>query len=102
MKEVILTAENYESEVTASSVPVLIDFSAAWCGPCKMIAPFIEEIANERGDSLKVCKVDVDDSPQLAVKFKVASIPALFVVKNGEITASAVGYRTKDQIEKML
>ena len=102
MAEIILTKDNFENEVLKSDIPVLIDFSATWCGPCQMIAPKIEEIAKEREGALKVCKCDVDDEPELANAFKVASIPMLFVVKNGEVTSSAVGYRTKEQIEALL
>ena len=102
MAEIILTKDNFEEEVMKSDVPVLIDFSATWCGPCQMIAPKIEEIAREREGTLKVCKCDVDDEPEIANSFKVASIPMLFVVKNGEVTSSAVGYRTKEQIEALL
>ena len=79
MAELIVTAENFEGEVLKSEKPVLIDFWATWCGPCRMLAPIIEEIANERED-IKVCKVNVDEEPALANAFQIESIPTLVVV----------------------
>ncbi len=102
MKEIKLTNSNFEAEVLKSDKPVLIDFWAPWCGPCRMIAPIIEEIANEYSDSIKVCKVNVDDEPELSVKFQVASIPMLAVIKDGKIVETAVGYRPKQQILEMI
>ncbi|MBQ6816434.1 MAG: thioredoxin [Clostridia bacterium] len=101
MKEITLTKENFETEVLNSQKPVLIDFWATWCGPCRMIAPIIEEIANEN-DEIKVCKVNVDDEPELAAAFNVTSIPMLAVVKNGEITNTAVGYMPKEKILNLI
>ena len=101
MKEITLTKENFETEVLNSEKPVLIDFWATWCGPCRMIAPIIEEIANEN-DDIKVCKVDVDSEPELAAAFNVSSIPMLAVVKNGEITNTAVGYMPKEKILNLI
>lgn len=102
MKEVTITAENFEAEVLKSEKTVLLDFWAAWCGPCRMIAPIVEEIAQEYGDTVKVGKVNVDEQPQLAAMFRIMSIPTLAVIKQGRITETAVGYRTKEQIVKML
>lgn len=102
MKEITITKSNFESEVLNSPIPVLIDFWATWCGPCRMIAPVIEEIANEYEGSVKVGKVNVDDEPELASSFRVISIPTIVLVKDGKVTASAVGYMTKDKLLKEL
>ena len=96
-----ITNANFQSEVIESDKPVLIDFYATWCGPCKMIAPFVEEIATENPD-IKVGKIDVDEEGALATAFGIVSIPTLVVVKNGEVVNKAVGYRSKDQILKLL
>lgn len=101
MKEIKLTKENFEAEVINSTKPVLIDFYADWCGPCKMLAPIIEEIANEN-DDIKVCKVNVDQENELASAFGVSSIPMLAVVKEGKITNSAVGFMPKENVLKLL
>ena len=101
MAIVTITKDNFEKEVIGSNQTVLVDFWATWCGPCKMIAPIVEEIAASRPD-VKVCKIDVDNEPELAVRFKIMSIPTLLVFKNGEITDKAIGLRSKDQIEAML
>lgn len=101
MKEIILTKLNFQDEVLNSKKTVLIDFWASWCGPCKMIAPIIEEIANEN-DDIKVCKVNVDEENELANAFGVQSIPMLAVVKNGEVTNTAVGYMPKENILNLL
>ena len=102
MSEIIITKENFEAEVINSDKPVLVDFWATWCGPCMMIAPVIEEIANELSGEIKVGKVNVDEEGELAVKFGIASIPTLMVFKNGQVTNTAVGYRAKDEIVNML
>ena len=99
--EIKITNANFQAEVIESDRPVLIDFYATWCGPCKMIAPYVEQIANERTD-IKVGKVDVDEEGALATAFGIVSIPTLVVVKNGEVVNKAVGYRTKDQISELL
>ncbi len=99
--EIIITKDNFDSEVTNSDKPVLLDFWATWCGPCQMIAPVIAEIANER-DDIKVGKVNVDEQPELSVSFKIVSIPTLVVIKNGEVTAKAIGVQTKNAILEML
>ena len=101
MAIVTITKDNFEKEVIGSNQTVLVDFWATWCGPCKMIAPIVEEIAASRPD-VKVCKIDVDNEPELAIRFKIMSIPTLLVFKNGEITDKAIGLRSKDQIEAML
>ncbi len=102
MSEIKLTVQNFEEEVLNSSVPVLVDFWATWCGPCKMIAPVVEEIAEEYAGKIKVGKVNVDDAAALAVKYGISSIPTLMVFKAGEVTNMAVGYRTKQQLEALL
>ncbi|MBQ9860082.1 MAG: thioredoxin [Clostridia bacterium] len=95
------TSENFQSVVLDSEKPVLLDFFATWCGPCQMIAPLLEELAAEREDCA-VVKVDVDEEPALAQAFGVVSIPTLFVVKGGEITARTVGYAPKEKLLEML
>ena len=93
--------ENFESEVLGSSKPVLVDFFATWCGPCRMVSPVIDEIAEER-DDIKVCKIDVDQASDLAIRYGVASIPTLMVFKNGEITNKALGAMPKEDILELL
>ena len=102
MTELKITSENFEREVLKSDKPVLIDFWAPWCGPCRMLSPTISEIAEEYGDKVKVCKVNVDEQGDLASMFRVSSIPLLVVMKNGKVVNSAVGVRPKSQILKML
>lgn len=96
-----VTLENFDQEVLRSEKTVLLDFWATWCGPCRMVAPILEEIAAERPD-IKVCKVNVDEQPELASRYRIMSIPTLMVVKNGEIVNQAVGARPKSQILSML
>ena len=96
-----ITKENYEQEVVKSEKPVLIDFWASWCMPCRMVSPVIDEIAGERED-VKVCKINVDEQPELAAKFGIMSIPTLVVMKNGEITNKSLGARPKQQILDLL
>ena len=96
--EIELTAENFNEEVLKSSLPVLVDFWATWCGPCRMIAPLIEEIAAEYDGKVTVGKVNVDDEPELANAFEIDSIPTLMVFKNGEVAGTLVGLRKKEDI----
>ena len=93
--------ENFREEVLNSEKPVLLDFWAPWCGPCRMVSPILEEIAQERPD-IKVVKVNVDEQPQLAAQFGVMSIPALMVVKDGKVVNQAVGARPKNAILNLL
>ena len=101
MSVIKITAENFESEVIASEKPVLLDFYADWCGPCRMVGPIVDEIASERAD-IKVGKVNVDDEPALAEKFGVFSIPMLVVMKDGKVVNQALGARPKEAILAML
>ena len=96
-----INKNNFEAEVLNSDKVVLLDFFAEWCGPCKMIAPTLEEIAAEN-EQIKVCKIDVDNDPDLARQFKVTSIPLLVVMKDGKIVDQALGARPKDAILKLI
>lgn len=102
MAEIKLTKANFDQEVVNSDIPVLVDFWATWCGPCKMIAPFVAEIANENEGKIKIGKINVDEEPELAVKFKISSIPTLMLFENGQVKDMLVGYRPKADIEDML
>ena len=101
MPVIKINKENFASEVLNSNKPVLLDFYADWCGPCRMVGPIVSEIANERSD-VKVGKINVDEQPELAALFQVMSIPMLAVIKNGKLENQVVGYRSKEQIEAML
>ena len=102
MAEIIITKENFESEVLNSDIPVLVDFWATWCGPCRMLAPVIEEIAEEYAGKVKVGKIDVDQQGELAMQFRVASIPTLMVFKDGKVVNQALGYMPKAKVEALL
>lgn len=101
MPVIKINKENFQNEVLDSTKPVLLDFYADWCGPCRMVGPIVSEIANERSD-IKVGKVNVDEQPELAAQFGVMSIPMLAVIKNGKVVNQAVGARPKDQLLAML
>lgn len=100
MAVITITKENFDAEVKHSEVPVLVDFWAGWCGPCKMLSPVIDEISGEVSDK-KVGKINVDEQPELAQAFGVMSIPTIMVFKNGEVTAKAVGVQPKQTILDM-
>lgn len=102
MAELTLTGQNFEQEVLLAREPVLVDFWATWCGPCRMLAPVIEEIANEYAGKVKVGKVNVDDERELALEYGVSSIPTVMVFQNGEVKQTSVGYRPKEEIEQLL
>ncbi len=100
MAVITITKDNFENEVLKSDKPVLLDFWASWCGPCRMIAPTVEEIAEENSE-IKVGKVNVDDEKELAVSFGIESIPTLIVIKNGEVYKKTVGAQPKEALLKL-
>ena len=102
MAEIILTNDNFESEVLQSDLPVLVDFWATWCGPCRMMAPVVEEIAEEYEGKIKVGKVDVDENEELASEYGIMSIPTMLIFKNGALADTHVGLCAKEQLVDML
>lgn len=102
MAELTITKKNFESEVINSDIPVLLDFWASWCGPCRMLSPVISELAEDLAGKVKVGKVNVDEEPELAGAFQVSSIPMLAVMKDGKLVKTSVGYKPKAQIEALL
>ena len=102
MAELNITSLNFENEVLNSDKPVLLDFYADWCGPCKMLAPVLHEIAEENAGTLQVGKINVDEQMELAMRFQVSSIPTLVVFKDGKAVAKSVGYRPKAEIAAMV
>ena len=102
MAELNITSLNFENEVLNADKPVLLDFYADWCGPRKMLAPVLHEIAEENADTLKVGKINVDEQMELAMRFQVSSIPMLVVFKDGKAVAKSVGYRPKSEIAAMV
>ncbi|HPZ00215.1 MAG TPA: thioredoxin [Clostridiales bacterium] len=100
-KEVEITKENYDTEVTQSEKPVLLDFWATWCGPCQMVAPVLSELAAEH-EEIKVGKVNVDEQPYLAQLFGIEAIPTLVVMKDGQAVKAAFGFQTKQQLEELI
>lgn len=101
MASIKITKNNFKEEVLESKKPVLLDFWASWCGPCRMVSPTIEEIAKENED-IKVGKVNIDEESELAAEFRIMSIPTLMVLKEGKVAATAVGVRPKKEILRML
>ena len=100
--EITLTKTNFEAEVLKSDKPVLVDFWAPWCGPCRMLAPILAEVAAEKGDKIKVGKVNVDENPELAAQYGISGIPALLLFKNGQIAGSSVGFKPKPELETFI
>ena len=101
MAVIEITKENFETEVLKSDKPVLLDFWAPWCGPCRMLSPIVDEISEER-DDIKVGKINVDEQEELSAQFGVMSIPMLVVMENGEITNTSVGYKPKKDVLKII
>ena len=97
-----ITSSNFQSEVVESEVPVLLDMWAAWCGPCRMVSPIVDELAGEYAGRIKVGKIDVDAEPAIAQAFGVASIPTIVLVKDGQVVAQAIGARPKAQLAQAL
>ena len=97
-----LNKDNFEKEVMEANVPVLIDFWASWCGPCRMMSPVIEKIAEEMGEKLKVCKVNVDENHELAEKYEIMTNPAFIVIKNGAESGRTIGVQPKEDILKLI
>ncbi len=102
MAEVTVTVENFEEEVLKSDKTVLVDFWATWCGPCRMIAPIVSELAEEKADVLKVGKVDVDAETELAIRYNVQSIPTILIFKDGAVVNKQIGYCPKSALEALL
>ena len=98
MATVKVNDENFDTEVLKSSKPIVVDFWAEWCGPCKMIAPILDEIAKEYGEKLKICKIDVDSNPEIAPKFGIRGIPTLIMFKDGNAESTKVGAVSKSQL----
>lgn len=99
---VIVTTDNFESEVLGANVPVLVDFWASWCGPCKMVLPLMDELADDYAGRAKICKINVDEQMALAEKFQVMTIPTVMLFKNGELVEKSVGAKPKGEFATMI
>ncbi len=100
--EIIVTKNNFESEVINSQIPVIVDFWATWCGPCRMIAPILEDIARENEGKIKVAKINVDEEMELAMRFKIEAIPTLLIFKSGEMVNKSLGLMSKEEILRLV
>ena len=100
--EIKLTKDNFDAEVINSNIPVLVDFWATWCGPCRMIAPVIESIAEKFDGKIKVGKVNVDEEPEISLEYNIASIPTVMIFKNGEEVSKSIGYSDEAEIEQLV
>lgn len=101
MSVIEINKDNFENEVIRSDKPVLLDFWAAWCGPCRMLSPLVDEIAEEN-PQIKVGKINIDEQSELAERYNVMSIPTLLLIKNGEVTASSIGFKPKEDLEQLI
>ena len=99
--EIKVTRKNFEREVMESDVPVVIDFYATWCGPCRMLAPIVSEVAEEFGKKVKVCKIDVDEEPEIAEEYGISSVPTLLLIKNGDIVSWLTGVVPKEEVQAL-
>ena len=100
--EITLTKTNFEAEVLKSDKPVLVDFWAPWCGPCRMLAPILAEIAEEKADAVRIGKVNVDEEPELAAQYGISGIPAILLFKNGQVAGTSVGFKPKPELEAFI
>ena len=98
----LINSDNFEQEVIKSELPVLVDFFATWCGPCKMLGPVLESVAQQYEGKAKVVKVDIDESPELAQQFRISAVPTLFVVSGGNVVSEAMGFQSKKHLAVML
>ncbi len=101
MAEIIVTSENFVPEVLQSEIPVLVDFGATWCGPCRMLAPIIEELAEELDGTVKVAKADIDESMDLAMKYNIQAVPTIMLFKNGEVVKQEAGFMPKEMLKEV-
>ena len=100
--EITITKMNFEAEALKSDKPILVDFWAPWCGPCRMLAPVLAEVAAEKGDKIKVGKVNVDENPELAAQYGISGIPAVLLFKNGQVAGTSVGFKPKPELEAFI
>lgn len=102
MSEVILNDANFEAEVLKNEGPVMVDFWATWCGPCRMLGPVVKELAGEYAGKVKVCKLNVDEAPDTSAKYRITSIPTIIFFKNGEVAGQTVGLQSKSALQEKL